>query len=249
MLDKKIYNEAFQVGRNELTRYAARKILNQILDISPISSVVDVGGGIGVWLDECKKQMGSDFSYGFVLDGNYIDDKEKLVNKDQFIVYDLENKLNLDDKFDLVICLEVAEHLSKERAEGFVEDLTKLGDFVLFSAAIPYQGGNGHINEQPVSYWIELFAKRGYEAYDIIRPNIYMDQNIPFWYRNNIMVYCNKNSTLCEKLQNLSMPPMYDIVTLDVYKNRLEDLDIFMNSRAYRGLSKLLAIINKLVKK
>ena len=196
MLDRKIYNETFHVGRNELTRYSARKILNQILDISPISSVVDVGGGIGVWLDECKQQMGANFSYGFVLDGNYIDDKEKLVNKDEFIVCDLENKLNLDDKFDLVICLEVAEHLPEERAESFVEDLTKLGDFVLFSAAIPYQGGNGHINEQPVSYWIELFAKRGYEAYDIIRPNIYMDQNIPFWYRNNIILNFQRNFSL-----------------------------------------------------
>ena len=249
MLDKKIYNETFHAGRNELTRYAARKILNQILDISPISSVVDVGGGIGVWLDECKKQLGANFSYGFVLDGNYIDDEEKLVSKDEFIECDLENKLNLDDKFDLVICLEVAEHLPKERAEGFVEDLTKLGDLVLFSAAMPYQGGNGHLNEQPVSYWIELFARRGYEAYDIIRPNIYMDQNIPFWYRNNIMVYCNSNSTLCEKFKIYQCPPMYDIVTLDVYRNKAECLDIFMNSRAYRGLSKLLAIINKLVKK
>lgn len=58
MLDRKIYNETFHVGRNELTRYSARKILNQILDISPISSVVDVGGGIGVWLDECMNNPG-----------------------------------------------------------------------------------------------------------------------------------------------------------------------------------------------
>lgn len=57
-MDRKIYNENFHKQREELTRYTAKKVINMLRKVYPIHSVCDVGGGIGVWLDEAKKQIG-----------------------------------------------------------------------------------------------------------------------------------------------------------------------------------------------
>ncbi|GHA24508.1 hypothetical protein GCM10007989_20220 [Devosia pacifica] len=90
---------------------------------------------------------------------------------------------------DLAISLEVAEHLPASRAKGFVSDLTGIAPAILFSAAVPGQGGVNHINERWQSYWAELFAAHGYRPYDLIRPEIWGDHAIPFWYRQNVLLY------------------------------------------------------------
>ena len=69
--------------------------------------------------------------------------------------------LRIGRRFDLVNCLEVAEHLDASRADSFVDDLCALGDVVVFSAAIPGQGGTHHVNEQFQSYWQERFRRNG----------------------------------------------------------------------------------------
>src|SRR5579862_3100091 len=65
----------------------------------------------------------------------------------------LDRPFNLGRSFDLAMSFEVAEHLPPDAAKGFVDSLTRLAPLVLFSAAIPFQGGVGHINEQWPEYW------------------------------------------------------------------------------------------------
>lgn len=65
-------------------------------------------------------------------------------------------------KFDLALCLEVAEHLPSRLSDKLVECLTKVAPVVLFSAAIPGQGGHGHINCQPKQYWVDKFGELNY---------------------------------------------------------------------------------------
>src|SRR5262249_12923454 len=67
--------------------------------------------------------------------------------------------------------------------------LTGLGPVVAFSAAIPGQGGTGHLNEQWPGYWSARFARSGYRAFDVIRPQIWMDDRIAWWFRQNIVLY------------------------------------------------------------
>jgi hypothetical protein len=67
---------------------------------------------------------------------------------------------------DLAMSLEVAEHLTPEMGDVLVQRLTEAAPLVVFSAAQPGQGGQGHINEQPPSYWIQRFAARGFVVDD-----------------------------------------------------------------------------------
>ena len=63
-------------------------------------------------------------------------------------------------KFDIAVATEVAEHIPKFMANAFAKNLVKLRgeDGIFFTAAAPGQWGDGHINCQPQSYWVALFA-------------------------------------------------------------------------------------------
>jgi hypothetical protein len=103
--------------------------------------------------------------------------------------FDLTRPLRLERQFDLVVSLEVAEHLPPECAATFVESLTRLGPAVLFSAAIPGQGGVNHINEQWQDYWAGLFRNAGYEPIDWLRKRIWRNERIEWYYAQNILTY------------------------------------------------------------
>ena len=162
-------------------------IANQI--IKP-RSICDVGCGIGSWL-HAWKNVGVKDVCG--IDGNYVDRSLLMIDAREFIYADLRKPLTLNRTFDLVLSLEVAEHLPAERAEGFVADLSKIAPVVLFSAAVPQQGGTDHINEQWQEYWANLFRNLGFIAFDCIRPVVWDDEAVERWYRQNIILYCRNS--------------------------------------------------------
>lgn len=90
--------------------------------------------------------------------------------------------------------LEVAEHLPESCAQAFVNSLTNLSKFVLFSAAIPGQQGRYHVNCQWPEYWAGFFRVRGYVPVDLIRPYIWMNENVEYWYRQNILFYIEQET-------------------------------------------------------
>lgn len=135
---------------------------------------------------------------------------------------------SLDKKFDLVESLEVAEHLSPCRAYNFVEELTELGDVILFSAAISGQGGVNHVNEQMQSYWAEKFLQFGYVGIDCVRPKIWNNRNVDSWYRQNILIYADsKKLYRYPELQKYHLEHgediLYDVVHPEIWLNRLID--------------------------
>src|SRR5262249_16591961 len=83
------------------------------------------------------------------------------------------------------ISLEVAEHLSESAAESFVANLVLHAPAVLFSAAIPFQGGDHHVNERFPSYWAQKFAHHRYRPIDLIRPEIWEDESVFCGLRQN----------------------------------------------------------------
>jgi hypothetical protein len=73
-----------------------------------------------------------------------------------------------------------------------VESLTRHGDTILFSAAIPGQGGTHHINEQFPEYWAAVFRQKGFSVVDVLRPAIWTNNRVNWWYRQNLLLFMNE---------------------------------------------------------
>jgi hypothetical protein len=65
---------------------------------------------------------------------------------------------------------------------------------VLFSAAIPGQGGRDHVNEQWQTCWTLIFSQYNYTVCDVVRPKIWKNRRIAYWYRQNILLFCDRHS-------------------------------------------------------
>lgn len=211
-----LYGTDFHADRDARTRAAARLVLGKIGEwIAPVSAC-DVGCGVGTWLSVAQ-EMGIAEVQGF--EGPWARTANLVLDEGQVSFQNLEEKVSADRRFDLVISLEVAEHLAESRARSFVGDLCALGDCVLFSAAIPFQGGTGHVNEQWQSYWAGHFAEHGYQAFDPIRPMIWQNGDIAFWYRQNMLVFAREGSEAAAKLagHGFGAPAMLDLVHPDQY--------------------------------
>jgi SAM-dependent methyltransferase len=180
MYDKNFYNTI----ENGSLR-SARIIVNILFDKYHPRSVIDVGCGTGAWL-KIWQDSGVNI---FGVEGDWVEDKMLLVSKDNILKTDLSKKLILQEKFDLVVTMEVAEHLPPASADIFIQSLTSFADRVVFSAAVPGQGGKNHLNEQWPKYWADIFAKYGFGVDDSIRYQIWEDENIEWWYRQNILVF------------------------------------------------------------
>jgi SAM-dependent methyltransferase len=168
---------------SELSESSARVVLPLVFELARPASVVDVGCLFGAWADECRR-LGADDVLG--IDGDYVDRAALAI---PFVARDLMRPLRLERGFDLAICLEVAHYLPEGRAESFVRDLCLLAPMVLFSAAIPFQGGLHHLNEQWPEYWAERFAKHGYAPVDCIRDAVWDDAHVARWYAQNTLLF------------------------------------------------------------
>lgn len=167
---------------------SARLLVPLVMEMLHPQSVVDVGCGPGAWL-RAFAENGVRSIRGF--DGDYIDSSALLIDKKHFISTDLTQPITLDCRYDLAVCIEVAEHLSSKHADGLIGQLTTAAPAVLFSAAIPGQGGTNHLNEQWLGYWRDLFAKRGFTMIDAFRPTIRDDRRIAFYIRQNLVLFLN----------------------------------------------------------
>jgi SAM-dependent methyltransferase len=193
------YGTAFYADRNARTLHAARAVLGRIVPMLPrFGSAVDVGCGVGTWLAVATELGASDIQG---VDGPWVERSLLAIPAERFRAADLGAPLELGRRFDLAISLEVAEHLPAARAGDFVATLAGLADFVLFAAAIPHQGGVGHVNEQWPGYWSALFGDRGYATLDVVRAALWTDDSIPFWYRQNTLLYARR-----ERLGELVLP-------------------------------------------
>lgn len=169
-------------------RASARVVLAEADSHAAPRSVLDLGCGRGAWLAEWQTRGVQD-AHG--VDGPWVSRDNLLIPQDNFHPQDLTKPLDLGRRFDLVQSLEVAEHLPPDAARIFVENLTRHGDIVLFSAAVLGQGGENHINERPLTYWQDLFAEAGYVAHDALRPVLRDRAEVEPWYRYNSVLYAN----------------------------------------------------------
>jgi SAM-dependent methyltransferase len=180
------YTDGFFAAHDKSGRASACIVLPWLLELLAPKSIVDVGCGAGTWL-RVAREHGIDDVFG--LDGPWVSTDALEIPPECFLATDLATPSALDRTFDLVLSLEVAEHLPPSKAEDFVDQLTALGPVVVFSAAIPGQGGTGHTNEQWPDYWSELFARRGYEVVDCLREVFWNNDAVDWWYSQNFLLF------------------------------------------------------------
>jgi SAM-dependent methyltransferase len=152
--------------------------------------VVDVGCGTGAWLEVLREAGVTDV---IGIDGSHVTPELLRIPRALFHAHDLATPLSLSRRFDLAMSLEVAEHLPPGAAERFVGDLAALAPVVLFSAAVPGQGGTRHINERWPEYWESLFRACGYVVVDCLRPRIWDQKEVEFFYAQNALLFVDEH--------------------------------------------------------
>jgi hypothetical protein len=183
---KTAYNKKFYEIQKDDSYNAAKIIIPYILEQFKPKSIIDIGCGVGTWLKAWSENGVKDY---LGVDGAYIPEKELLIPHEHFQAIDLKEDFFIGKRYDLLECIEVIEHLPAELAEVFIKRITQISDVILFSAALPYQGGTNHINENWLEYWAALFKNHDYVPIDFIRKKIWTNALIPFWYRQNIIVF------------------------------------------------------------
>lgn len=207
-----LYDNNFYDTINEGSRLSASVIVPVVLPLlnTDRPMVVDVGCGEGVW-SRAFSDAGADVTG---IDGAYIDATRLCIPENRFVRHDLNQPIpNLFDhgrpnNYDLAVSLEVAEHLVPERAAGFVRDLCNLAPVVLFSAAIPGQGGVGHVNEQWPQYWEDHFWDNGFTMSGALRWEFWNDGRVENWYRQNLMLCVKKTSAAFLTVQSIMDGPL-----------------------------------------
>jgi hypothetical protein len=166
------YNTAFFQNIRDGSLLSARRVVPSLMDLFRPQSVVDVGCGTGAWLLAFAEAGVSDF---LGIDGDYVKREDLLIPPDRFMAADISQPLHVPRHFDLVV------------------SLVQLGEVIVFSAAIPLQGGTHHVNEQWPHYWKKLFADRDFEVVDCLRGRFWNDPDVERWYRQNLLLYVKKS--------------------------------------------------------
>lgn len=184
------YDRTFYDFLNEGSLESAHVVVPLVIDLLGMpASVVDLGCGAGAWLKVFADHGVTDYTG---MDGAYVERDQLLIPEDHFRPTDLNEGVSVDRRFTLAVCLEVAEHLMPESADRLVADLTALSEVILFSAAIPYQGGVRHVNEQWPTYWQDKFEAQGYVGLDPFRMKLWDDERVEYWFAQNLLLYVSQ---------------------------------------------------------
>jgi SAM-dependent methyltransferase len=187
----KRYSHNYYRSQQRGSLRSAREVVPIVVDLVRPRSVIDVGCGIGTWASVFR-ELGLTDVWG--IDGDYVQREALLIPAETFLPFDLTRPLSTGRTFDLAVSLEVAEHLPPPSAAAFVDSLTALADHVLFSAAVPYQGGTNHINERWQDEWARLFEERGYLPVDCIRPAVWQNERVVWFYAQNTLLFVKREA-------------------------------------------------------
>jgi SAM-dependent methyltransferase len=192
------YDSAYFDAQSRLTRESAEVVVPLVMELLSPRSVCDVGCGRGIWL-----AVFAEHGVGEVLgiDGEYVSRESLAIDPERFVAADLEAGVPAAGRFDLAVSLEVAEHLPASVSANFIQGLVGLAPAVLFSAAVPGQGGVGHVNEQWPEYWRTLFAQHDYLPVDCVRPKVWRSPPVRPWYKQNMLLFASR--TLIESRDGL----------------------------------------------
>lgn len=220
---QKIYKNFYK--HRDTADLSSRVIVPMLINLLHPKSVVDVGCGNGIFLQRFLK-LGVNEIVG--IDGPWVTHSDLKIPAETFLSVNLNNPPFHKKRFDIALSLEVAEHLHPQSSNRFVKYLTQLSDMVVFSAAIPGQGGVNHLNEQWQSYWAKKFIKLNYLPYDFLRPRLWNQKRVSFWYAQNLIIYVKKNKQAIIPEEPQTNLGYLDIIHPVLYKRKQEKHPIFL---------------------
>jgi cyclopropane fatty-acyl-phospholipid synthase-like methyltransferase len=157
--------------------------LSQYLADKQAKTVVDFGCGLG------------DYAKAFKADGYKVEAYDGNPNTETLTngigkVLDLSKPFYLGKKFDVVLSLEVGEHIPKEFEEQFIDNITKHAKkHLIISWAIVGQGGDGHVNCANNDYIIGQIVDRGFKHNAKDSQTIRDAATNASWFSYTIMVF------------------------------------------------------------
>jgi SAM-dependent methyltransferase len=183
--------DAWEARMNQETRDAVRDgckqsaavVLPMIFDtLGTPACLLDVGCGEGWW---CQAALNLDVRNAYGVDADTIYgahwDAEEGAPLPMFMT------AQRGEKWDVALCLEMAEHVSPAAGDWLVSELCRVARAVVWSAAIPGQGGDGHVNEQWPDYWTDRFNENGWVMTDPFRDTLWQSPSVEPWYRQNLL--------------------------------------------------------------
>jgi len=186
-----IYNRRYFKSQDHMTQPTAGQVVECLIETFNPNSVIDVGCGTGVYIYEFEKRN----VRAIGIDGSRHAIAQAKVPSDKIQRADLTQPLPsffISSKCNLVICFEVAEHLLARDAGTLIDNLSGMGDNLVFSAAAPGQGGLDHINEQPPEYWITLCESKGWKYNEELTETLrykFKQCNVAWWLAKNTIIF------------------------------------------------------------
>lgn len=216
------YGKGFYRAQRTGSLASASNVVPMILDLLNPRSVVDIGCGVGTWLSVFQTHGIKDI---LGVDGSHVDRRMLLIPDEAFVTRDLNRPFDLGRQFDLAVSLEVGEHLRPAAAASYVQSLTVSSKVVMFSAAIPGQGGVAHVNEQWPDYWQDMFGSRDFVLVDCLRSQIWNNPDVEIWYRQNLLLFVERNylaeHSRLQKLAEESVGRIVSVVHPEMFRIRL----------------------------
>lgn len=183
-----VYNESFAKSELRNKEWVA-DFCRVLLDKFSPNSVIDFGCGTGDILAPFERKGITILG----LDGSDFNRRYAHIKKDNFIVYDLRKRYFPKKKYDLCLCLEVAEHIDEEYSNMLIDSLISSSSTIIFTAAPPGQGGHDHCNLKPKGWWIKKFKNKKFNFINDLTNDLKKEmekiKHIQVWYINNLMVF------------------------------------------------------------
>jgi len=197
------YSDTYFDKHELAARSSARQVVPFVMSVLRPTSIADVGCGSGQWTKEFILN-GAQKAYAF--DAFASPRWGGTANSVEFQKINLEECVADFPDVELVCWLEVAEHLSKFSCKRILHDIVERTDAILFSCAVPGQGGTGHVSERRLSDWVSDFGKVGFCCADVLRPRFWYDKRISWWYRQNTVIFVKENSVASNAILHFQLP-------------------------------------------
>lgn len=187
-----VYGSDYYIDRDrEEAVKDAEQFAEVVLDIYDPTSILELGCGTGTllypYLERGIHVHGVDLSETAK--------EESALPDSAFEIHDLTQPYTPNQEYDIVICVEVLEHIPPKAADTIVESISSAGDTAIVTAAPPGQGGTHHVNEQPSGYWIEKFEQHGMEYISCQSTRIKntLELSEISWVQKNLLVFENQH--------------------------------------------------------